>query len=251
MKILSVIALVLLALVAWWKWTYPTSSFRYRMTVTVETPEGIKSGTAVREVISQLYPALTPPGGRITVKGEAVVVDLGARGKLFALLKGAGIWGVDYGAMIPSTVFPIPGEPYGGGALTPDGVRYYGRLKQGRAVLTPDMFPMLVRFRDLNDPATVENVYEMEAYEDNTPGHYPMTKFRLKADNFEKMFGQGVKLKDITIEITDDPVTKGVERILPWFNGPDKSLGIGMFDPTRPGPENYLTSWDFQREIRK
>lgn len=37
-------------------------------------------------------------------------------------------------------------------------------------------------------------------------------------DNFEKIYGSGVKLKSITIEMTDDPVTNKINRYLPWLD---------------------------------
>ena len=33
-----------------WRQAYPSGSWRYKMTVVVQTPEGIKTGSAVREV---------------------------------------------------------------------------------------------------------------------------------------------------------------------------------------------------------
>lgn len=57
------------------------ATWRYKMTVTVETPEGIKTGSAVREISNSLqgnnWPDVGNPAG---VRGEAVVVDLSKRG---------------------------------------------------------------------------------------------------------------------------------------------------------------------------
>jgi hypothetical protein len=105
-----------------------TYSWRYKMTVEIETPEGIKTGSAVREVTVWFEPRNNPdprdPQYNIgkKIKGEAVVVDLGERGKVFALLKGP-LRGIDYGSTIPFSVFK--GPP----GLTIEGAEYYSQLK--------------------------------------------------------------------------------------------------------------------------
>lgn len=180
----------------------PTASWRYKMTVTVETPEGLKTGSAAREVIipsglNRIYPK---------VKGEAVVVDLGKRGVLFALMRGP-LSGPDYGYHVVFDVFPSPNPP-----LTPEGVNYYKTLKSAKAVLTPEQYPMFVRFKDINNPKTVENVLDFERIGDGYPIHY-----RIKADHTEEMFGQGVKIKQVTLEMTDEPVTWGIEKWISWL----------------------------------
>lgn len=68
---------------------YPSTKIRYKMTVEVETPEGIKTGSAVREISMVSRPMLLGESNDTHVKfekGEAVVVDLGQRGVLFATL---------------------------------------------------------------------------------------------------------------------------------------------------------------------
>ncbi|NMW31963.1 hypothetical protein HKD42_07815, partial [Altererythrobacter sp. RZ02] len=57
----------------------PTPDYRYRLTVEVETPEGLKSGSSVIEVQTNIageYSIPTP--GRVSqrLRGEAVTVDL-------------------------------------------------------------------------------------------------------------------------------------------------------------------------------
>src|SRR5689334_19573264 len=66
---------------------------RYRVTVTVETPEGIKTGSAVREASMYHETSILPDQGGTfynIAKGQAVAVDLGKRGVLFVLLGGEG-----------------------------------------------------------------------------------------------------------------------------------------------------------------
>jgi len=244
MKKRYIVALALLALVAWWVWAYPTATLRYRMTVTVETPEGIKSGSAVREVEIVSGPKILPEASAIStsVRGEAVMVDLGARGMLFALMRGNGQLGVDYGHTIIRDVFPVPDSIYGLRGSVRQSVRYYGQLgheKQKRTLGT-EQYPMMVRFRDLNEPKTIEDVYARPRT------ITPENRVLAKRDPFEVAFGEGVKLKDITIEITDDPVTTAIVRVLPWLSTLRGYLD-GQFAGGGPELSNILDTSAFWR----
>jgi hypothetical protein len=56
---------------------------------------------------------------------------------------------------------------------------------------------MLVTFGDEADPTSVAEV---------------------DPDDLAATFGEGVRLKRITVELTDDPVTSGIEARLAWMN---------------------------------
>lgn len=164
----------------------PVGTWRYKITVNIETPEGIKSGSAIREVRVALQPRILPEIKPTTrdVRGEAVVVDLGKRGILFALIDWNSyeeVW----------NAFPFAGDPQ-----TLEGINYYKSLKLGtKAVLTKSK-PKLVRFINLADPKTVQEV---------------------SYDDLAASFGEGVNFKEITIEMTDEPVTWEIEKWLPWL----------------------------------
>lgn len=201
--------------------TYDHATWRYRMTVTVETPEGLKTGSAVREVSAFREPKLMPEqtsGHAALSKGEAVVVDLGKRGVLFALMRG-GRSDEDYGYRVVFDAFPYPSKN-GGGQLTSGGIDYYSHLKAGPVELPQDDYPIFARFKDLNDFKTIEAV---------------------PATDFASAFGAGVHLKSVTIEMTTDPITAAIVQHLPKF-GPDyfnwfKTLKYG--DPRRVGPYDF------------
>ena len=59
-----------------------------------------------------------------------------------------------------------------------------------------EYLPVLVRFRDPNNSASVELVDPLD---------------------LAVSFGPGVTLKRAFVEITDDPITKGIETRLPWL----------------------------------
>lgn len=179
-------------------------TWRYKMTVSVDTPEGIKTGSAVREVWNSdskfkldLPQAVNPA----KIRGEAVVVDLGRRGKLFALLSGYKLHEGHSTQIL---------YHYFGGGTSAEGIKHMVNLKNAKAMLEPPYYPMLVTFTDLSDLKTVKPVLEMQK------GEVSPFEFKVTADHFEELFGRGVKLKGITIEMTDEAVTWGaVDQFLP------------------------------------
>ena len=91
MRALGVMASVFAGCVALWFVVYPWIPVRYRLTFEVETPEGLKTGSGVQMASSISYPeflTLGRNGGHSDVEGEAVPVDLGGRGTMFALFAG-------------------------------------------------------------------------------------------------------------------------------------------------------------------
>src|SRR5262245_40374358 len=87
-----ILAAIIIGAIAFYRENFVSGIWHYKLTVVVETPEGEKSGYVVREVRNSasrikfidLPEATNPASG----KGEAVVVDLAGRGKLFALMSG-------------------------------------------------------------------------------------------------------------------------------------------------------------------
>ena len=183
--------------------TDDTPAYRYRLTVEVDTPEGVKVGSSVIEVDTHVageYSIPTP--GRVThrVRGEAVAVDLGEGRVLFALLRSEG--DTDWAGRVMYRLSP----QYTGKNGLRDAYRNMLRHRPERTV--PRYFsrrdrmdrrlayPMLVTFSDLDEPTSVE---------------------RVDPDDLAATFGEGVSLKRITVQITDDPVTGGIEERLGWL----------------------------------
>lgn len=229
MRIFSIIT-VIIALYIGWEAFFNHGSWKYKLTLIVETPEGLVVGSAVRKVSAQRDPVILQwlPSlvyGHAAVKGEAVVVDLGQRGVLFALLKGSG--GIKGDALyMVFNEFPYEG------ALTSSGIMHYRSL-EAKKELTFDNLPMMVRFRDINNPKSVELV---------------------DPNDLEKSFGKGVKLVSATLEMTDEKVTSGnIERLLGWFSKWEEHGGNIIdkeyFEPNLPPypPESFLLSSDFKQ----
>lgn len=195
---------------------YVSGTWRYRMTVEIETPEEIKTGSAVHELsnanssveIMSFPEAGNPP----TFKGEAVAVDMGARGVVFAILP------TDPYYMFFYTFYPALA-----GATTVEGIKFFNSLPSGlKKDLPPKHYPPFVMFKDMDDPKTVTAV-------DTT--------------KFAETFGEGVRFKSITLEITDEKVTWGIinkylsdnfwDRFRAWMQSIDiyeRGPYVGLFN---------------------
>ena len=191
-----------------WNIIYPSNTLRYKVTVEIETPEGLKTGFAVRQVTMRPQ-LLLPQGGAVfDTIGEAVVVDLGSRGKVFAVM------GTDDHWMFFEAFAPPP--PSGAGiATTKKGMQYYKSIKE-RKVLDPKLWPLLVGFKDINDPKTVTVAYKViraEVRED--------TGLKVRSvgaeDHMVDLFGEGVKIKNIEVERTHDDISWHIVGALPWL----------------------------------
>ncbi|MCC6597232.1 MAG: hypothetical protein IT559_00380 [Alphaproteobacteria bacterium] len=175
-------------------------SWNYKITINIETPEGIKSGSAVREVTNRdntIFGEKIPEAGaRISsVKGEAVVVDLGARGVVFGLIE-HGSYGELYSAF--------------GVANASNTTEGFDRLKTGaKAALPEENWPMFVTFTERDDPKSVTLVQGWK-FNSETQKQVPVRRFA-------EQFGDGMQIKDIVIEIVDEPVTWKINEILPWL----------------------------------
>ncbi|MGA9581851.1 MAG: hypothetical protein WBR13_07795 [Allosphingosinicella sp.] len=201
---------------------------RYRMTVEVETPEGVKSGSSVIEsTITKGMRFGDSSGISYAVKGEAVTVDLGGGQMLFALLSGLDMEPAEFHARLFHNALKR------GAAATPPLPRKYkafewreerqaARNIKPTVILQPSDYPKVVRFRNPRDFRTVEIVNESDDVASNQVN---------------------LQIKRIIIAVTDDDVTYGNLRQLPDFSAATgygewiRSLAYG--DPRRIGPEDF------------
>lgn len=188
------------------------NSYRFRMTVEVETPDGVKTGSSVYEVDTEKKSTFMTGNDRSkSLKGEAVAVDLPSGRTLFALLKTANSKRDDLALMSMAALDP---------AFRNDWIESAGRISSSDGITSPAEvraadYPLLVTFADPADPTSVQ---------------------RVDPANLAASFGPGVTLKRITVEVTNDPVTTGIEKRLGWLLdknrkrfGPDtKPAGIPL-----------------------
>lgn len=171
---------------------FPESySWNQKITIVVETPHGIKTGSAVTHVEwnenTQFLPNINPFTSE--VRGEAAVVDLGEGQYLFALIKNAP-------TIAMHTYAEMPKGPYGSQALKSRASAVVKSDGEKREV-PKSGYPMFVTFDDIDDPASVK---------------------RVDPDNLAATFGPGYSLKSVTLEITDEAVTEGQveEEMFSW-----------------------------------
>lgn len=172
-----------------WEWNQ-------RLTVEVLVDGQIVSGSAVSHVWWQEANALDVyPSG---YKGEATVVDLGQRGKLFALIGEETTYIAQY--TLDDKLGYSRGDYEG---LLPAIMRFRGAKDVPR-----DRYPVLVTFTDTSNPKTIRKV---------------------DPHNLAATFGPGISLVRVVLEITDEKTAFGkVEPILPWLSWPrERFLAAG------------------------
>jgi hypothetical protein len=174
-----------------------SESYRYKLTLAVNTPEGVKRASSVVEVL--FWDVSIPARGTMhKLNGEALYLDLGAGKKpLIALLTSQ--LHPKYGNDLRWSRDAGPGgKLLSDGPILPDLLDYVAQLARARGAhkITPSDLPDLVSFADVNNSATVIEV---------------------DPNNLQAALGADVSWNEITLEGTDEPVTTGIEQKLPWL----------------------------------
>lgn len=180
-----------------------TTSWNQRLTLVIETPEGEVRGSAVTGVrVVEYSGPLTLPearGPRATVTGEGVAVEVVPGRWLFALLDGADRKHSSAKSWVYAA-YPRDGQGSGGAGLRTHDMVMRAVRSQPRDTpveLPEQSWPMLVTFDDITKPETVREV---------------------EPEHLAAVFGEGVRLKAVTLEITREAVTEErVEGVLPWL----------------------------------
>lgn len=201
------------AVAAWlfWQWQFPTCTFSYQLTVEIDTPEGVKSGSGILEV--QFYPAfIFATGGpswhsRVS-RGEAIHVDLGSGKNLFVLLTAnesgrqsyrdeSGAMDADLLARFMLARLAKAADPM----LKVLGLRDYCAAAgafAGRppAEIDTSNLPTLVTFADLNSPESLHVVLP---------------------DRIELELGSGYALRRASFQVTTDASQEKIDKLLHWL----------------------------------
>ncbi|MGB7406685.1 MAG: hypothetical protein WA906_13430 [Pacificimonas sp.] len=173
-------------------------TYRYKLTVEVDTPEGVVSGSAVREVTSSCSTANGYAGGgaSMDVRGEAVAVDLPNGKALFALLSAP-----TYNGEAEHVAFNVFLREITKGRGFSDSCGHLNytvkALATGdyRAEVPADMYPTFVWFEEEPDPTSVQQIEPTEL----------SNKFK------------GYGLTNVTIETSNQPITNILADRLPWL----------------------------------
>lgn len=205
---------------------------RYRMTVEVQTPQGVRSGSAIREIKyddgngwNWLPPFmwLGEQRPRWRLRGEAVAVDLPNGKTVFALLRSE--TREDFGGREIWSIFEQTGR---------DEVELWPTAPRTNRPVVGDPKPMLVYFRDLVDPNTVEHADPEVIWES---------------------LGAGYRLHRITVSRTTEPVTTGITQRLKWLSLIRRQRGALRLDVPRyvsqSLPVHRVGTDDFSTELSK
>tara|TARA_R110000868_G_scaffold402710_3_gene679298 strand:+ start:77513 stop:78283 length:771 start_codon:yes stop_codon:yes gene_type:complete len=176
---------------------------RYRLTVEVDTPNGVKTGSSVLEDAFNPGNSYEFSASRRTY-GEAPTVDLGGGRYLFALLADP-TYKRSMQNMI-SRIFDYPEYP-----SPVKSIKLLDRFAEANdskplIVIKPEDYPMLVTFDDIKNPKSV------------------------------KEFDPG-RVRRITVQVVDEdePLTTGIEERLSWLSQfPEPPLEERS--PTAPAP---------------
>jgi hypothetical protein len=183
--------LSILLIYLWLSGYFGSYSWRQKLTIEVETSSGPVIGSAVTAV-RFFDDNIMVDGAQIktSIKGEAVVLELGQGRYLFALLSHSEA--PEYiGSLAPQIIFER--DKIGGW----DAIAKAHSLRSP-LVVPPKHYPMFVTFGDINDPASVE---------------------RVNPANLEASFGRGYQLNSITLEITREGVSEDlVVNLLSWLS---------------------------------
>jgi hypothetical protein len=237
MKLFGISVLLVVGVASAFMLMLPSVTIRYRLTLEALVDGQPRAGSGVVQVGYYKKPKLLPNEAEfsVNVRGQALQLDLGKPGILFALfredrdVRSAPEWIVLRAFGVGEGGLPRPVD---------DGIKQIRKLS-GKVDLPLTSLPLLVRFRDLNAPTTVERVNPLD---------------------LEPSFGAGVKLVRATLEIvpagiwplsvfgiTGEPVTTGIERHLPWINKIKSNIDGTSVTMSRVLP-NTLEVGNFRRE---
>lgn len=186
------------------KYTESLPSWFYKVTVSINTPDGIKSGSAIWHEYWEKDENSTELINKH--QREAVPIDMGRYGLIFAILKGS--HGRNRLPFVSVRMLPcaLPQDVY----LKPELEKYIANYVGHKQLLNPINYPDIIRFKNIDDPESIEIIYANNEKSSEKP-----------LDNFTAFFGQGVFLKEITVEIVDQTVDWKLQNYLPWIETPN------------------------------
>jgi hypothetical protein len=187
---------------------FPTAYLRYRLTLDVDVDGVTLAGSGVVEIAYPGMPDWLSEIGQAAhfageMQGYAITVDLGARGLLFVvdaypadpkthLIAGSPATRLSF---LPFAAYGLSGT---GSYFPSSGLAAVRELqtKKGPVDIPPDSLPMLVRFRNIDDGDTIEEVDPRD---------------------LGAAYGPGVRLARARFEFTTDPVSPMPQAWPKWL----------------------------------
>ena len=203
---------------------YPTLYLRYKLTVNISDHGAIKTGSGVIEISyslgTDIFEYAGPSGAYGVMHGNAITVDLGKDGLVFVINRRAG-WPPGYRGKPSATLWDLPLVVSGlGGGLRKSSVMKRDVPAAQSLLRTPvDVpawaMPAMVRFRNIDDPRSVE---------------------LLIASDLSESLGEGVHFDSATLELTDEPITPTPADWPGWLKSGDPWTIIVSPSVTYPAP---------------
>jgi hypothetical protein len=207
----------------YFQFNYPTIYYRFKLTVEVETPDGIKSSSVVNEeayTFSYFGKEFMPSQGGGLTRAEALFIDLGSGKNLTVTLH------VDpkrqYDSLHSLDMAAI-GQGFCHDCLG-DAAQFRRALSTGsqRGPFLVDIskLPNLITLVDVNNYKTMQHVTPTEV---------------------DVVLGAGYEIKSARFEIVDEPLAERIEKQLPWLANHAKDRG--SFDGSQAaGPNSAIFS---------
>ncbi len=180
-----------------------TYTHRYRLTITVETATGQRSGSGVIEINWLEQPQKLPvsvPHFVANIRGDAPVIELDDGGALVATLEGADpAYNPTPLEYLVGKIFQLPNDDTSIPLLA---------KQEGIRELSGNDIPARVLFGDRNDPRSARTVRQ------------PTSAYRQLAP--------GVTFLNAKIEMTSDPITRTIEKKLRWWSAADRPASVAL-----------------------
>lgn len=217
MKFVVICTVVVVAGYFVYRLAFPTYSLRYRLTLVFEVDGVEHAGSGVVEISIQPAPDWLVSGlegshfgGKL--HGYAITVDLGNRGLLFVLNSIPLLHGPN-GLLFPgaATLGSLPLVAYGfpETGLPSHMMRIVRQIqdKTGSVDVPIDKLPMILRFRDINDPNSNEE---------------------LDLRNLDAVYGPGARLKRAILQLTHDRITPMPRTWPKWLVNYNSGIGFRL-----------------------
>jgi hypothetical protein len=208
----------------------PEASFRYKLTISVETPEGMKTGSNVVEL--DYFKSLS--GDPHRTYGQALVLDLGASGTLVVMLTQG-----------QRKAWRMPAWEED----DPKGIIFKKCGRDMRKVF--DAVDMVRSIADCKAVYPLDPIYPRDPDPSEQPdilllknAKDPASAAVVDPYHSEVVLGPGVVIRSMTVQLTDEPLTHGVDDHLPWVS---KWWGrIEAPEIFGPGPiPHFIGHYDF------
>jgi hypothetical protein len=219
-------------------------NYRYKLTLAVDTPAGVKRGASVHQV--SFWSVSIPERGIMQkLRGEALYLDLGpgarplivlltnqlrpGRAKTQSEFEKVTRWTRDWGPgvkMLSELYGPqqsADGQSYSAAFMA--NVVRIGRIRGPHKLAATDL-PDLVTFADIGDPKSVIEV---------------------DPNDLQATLGPDISWREITLEMTDEPITTGIRTKLPWIPAYYDSMLDGAHYQNKNTLANRLGTGEFDQ----